>query len=180
MSEELIRIGEKIISTRKIQDCIGKIMKLRSSGLSQQDAANVLHLDRTFISRLESIGEVRKGKKIAVFGFPLDNKEQIKTISEEKGVDYVWLMDEEERWDLVKGKSAIEFFNQVMDLITELQVYDIVILIGSKRWLKIGEALLNNELVFLELGESPITEDCSLNLDIFRETLDKVIPGKVK
>lgn len=175
MTEDLVRIGEKIISLRKIQESIKKILKLRSAGLSQQEVANELCLDRTFISRLESIGEVRKGKKIAVFGFPLQNKEEVTRIAQAKGVDFVWLMSEKERWELVKGKSALDFFNEVMELITILQGYDIVVIIASARWLKIAEALLNNEIVFLDLGTSPITEDRFLNLKTFEETLDRII-----
>ena len=175
LAEELVRIGEKIISMRKIQDSIQKILKLRSSGLSQQEAANLLHLDRTFISRLESIGEVRKGKKIAVFGFPLRNKDEIGKIAVDHGVDFIWLMNEAERWDLVKDKSALDFFNQLMELITKLQSYDVVIIIGSRRWLKIAEALLTGELIFLELGKSPIIGDRTLNPDSFEETLVKLV-----
>ncbi len=180
MTEELVRVGEKIISVRKIQESIQKILKLRSAGLSQQEVANELNLDRTFISRLESIGEVRKGKKIAVFGFPLQNKDEISKIAQAKGVDFVWLMNEEERWNLVKEKSALDFFNEVMELITVLQAYEIVVLIGSQRWLKIAEALLNSEVIFLELGASPITEDRSLNLKTFEETLDSIILKQAK
>lgn len=180
MTDELVRIGEKIISVRKIQENVQKILKLRSAGLSQQEVANELNLDRTFISRLESIGEVRKGKKIAVFGFPLQNKGEIKKIAQAKGVDFVWLMNEEERWNLVKEKSALVFFNEVMELITALQAFDIVVIIGSQRWLKIAEALLNCEVIFIELGASPITEDCSLNPDTFKETLDRIILNQAK
>jgi transcriptional regulator with XRE-family HTH domain len=176
--EEMIRIGEKIISMRKIRDGIQKILKLRSSGLSQQEVANLLHLDRTFISRLESIGEIRKGKKIAVFGFPLQNKEEIKKISEDYGVDFVWLMNEEERWNLVRDRSALDFFNQVMELIAELQSHDVVIIIGSRRWLKIAEALLTGEIIFLELGKSPIKGDRLLNPNTFKEIMDTLITSK--
>ena len=180
MTEKLVRIGEKIISLRKIQENIQKILKLRSAGLSQQEVANELNLDRTFISRLESIGEVRKGKKIAVFGFPLQNKQEITKIAQAKGVDYVWLMNEEERWRLVKGKSALDFFNEMMEFITVLQSYDIVIIIASPRWLKISEALLNNEVIFLELGASPITEDRFLDPQTFENTLDSVLLKQAK
>lgn len=180
MTGRLVRVGEKIISPRKIQDVIGKILTLRAAGLSQQEVANELNLDRTFISRLESIGELRKGKKIAVFGFPLQNKAEINKIAQERGVDHVLLMNEAERWALVKGKSALDFFNEVMDLITVLQDYDIVIIIASLKWLKIAKALLNNEVVFLELGASPITEDRLLDPGIFAETLDTIIQKQQK
>ncbi|NMB40849.1 MAG: helix-turn-helix transcriptional regulator [Firmicutes bacterium] len=175
MAEKLIRIGEKIISLRKVRENIRKILKLRSNGLSQQEVANELNLDRTFISRLESIGEVRKGKKIAVFGFPLQNKEEIAKIARAKGVDYVWLMNEKERWQLVKGKSALSFFNEIMELVSALQDYDIVIIISSPRWLKVAKALLTNEIIFIELGTSPITEDRILDIQVFEDILNTVL-----
>lgn len=175
MAEDLVRIGDKIVSLRKIQETVKKILNMRSSGLSQQEVAKELGIDRTFISRLESMGEIRKGKKVAVFGFPLQNKEEITAIAQSKGVDFVWLMSEKERWELVKGKSALDFFNEVMELIAILQKYEIVVIIASKRWLKIAEALLNNEVVFLELGASPIKEDHFLDPKTFEETMDRII-----
>jgi hypothetical protein len=62
-----------------------------------------------------------------------------------------------------------------MELITKLQSYDVVIIIGSRRWLKIAEALLTGELIFLELGKSPIIGDRTLNPDSFEETLVKLV-----
>lgn len=174
LTDELVRIGEKIISMPKIEQSIRKILQLRSAGLSQQEVANLLYLDRTFISRLESSGEIRKGKKIAVFGFPVKNKEEIIKISKELGVDFIYVLNQEERWNLVKDKSALEFFNGVMELIAKLQAYEIIILISSRRWLKIAEAFFNNEIIFMELGPSPIKEDCWLDLTKFREILSKV------
>ncbi len=175
MTEKMIRIGEKIISFRKIEERIKKILKLRSAGFSQQEVANELKLDRTFISRLESMGEVRKGKKIAVFGFPIQNKKEINEIAQAKGVDFVWLMNEEERWKLIKGESALDFFNEVMELVSFLQGYEIVIIITSPRWLKIAEALLNSEIVFLELGPSPIKEDRFFDPQKFEDALESVL-----
>ena len=174
MAEGLLRIGEKIISVPKIEENIRRVLQLRTTGLSQQDVANMLGLDRTFISRLESIGEIRKGKKIAVFGFPIKNTEEIKKIAIALGVDFVYVADEEKRWNLVRDKSALDFFNEAMALIAKLQAYDLVVLISSRRWLKIAEAFFSNEIVFIELGQSPIKEDCFLSPDLFRETLNKV------
>lgn len=162
----------------KIEESVRKILQLRSTGLSQQEVANLLGLDRTFISRLESIGEIRKGKKIAVFGFPIKNKDEIKKISAALGVDFIYVVNEEERWNLVQDKSALDFFNEAMELIAKLQAYDLVVLISSRRWLKIAEAFFSNEIVFIELGPSPIKEDCLLNPDMFREIISKVTLGQ--
>ncbi len=175
MSEELFRVGEKMISMRRIEEAVHAVLKLRSEGLSQQEAANALHLDRSFISRLESIGEVRKGKKVALIGFPLQNKEEIIRLARGKGVDFVWVMNEEERWELVSKQTAMDFFNQVIEVITMLKTYDTVVLVGSRKWQKIAEALLDSQVIFLELGKSPITEDCFLSPDYLEMTLEQVL-----
>lgn len=175
MPKELVRIGEKIISRRKIEETVLQILDLRAAGFSQLEVANRLGLDRTFISRLETLGEVRKGKRLAVVGFPLRNKDEILQLARLKGVEYTWLMDEKERWDLVRGQTAMDFFNLVIEKITELQRFDLVIIIGSRKWLKIAEALLDSQVLFMELGSSPITEDCFLDAERFAAVLDQVL-----
>ena len=66
---ELVRIGDKVVSVPKIERAVREIIELRSKGISQQEVAEKFNTDRTFVSRLESIGEIRKGKRIAVVGF---------------------------------------------------------------------------------------------------------------
>jgi predicted XRE-type DNA-binding protein len=175
LPKKLLRIGGKIISLRKICEKIEQILKLRTEGFSQQEVADYLQIDRPFISRLESIGEVRKGKKVAVVGFPLLNKEEIKNLAMARGVDHVWVMNDAERWLLVKEKSALEFFSFVMDYVRELRAYDTVVLIGSQKWVKLAEALLDSQVVFLNLGESPINKDCYFDPDQFSHVLDTII-----
>ncbi len=175
MPGELVRIGEKIISIDKIEDTIKQILELRAAGFSQQEAAGRLGLDRTFISRLETLGEVRKGKRLAVIGFPLRNFEEIDRIAKSRGVEFTWLMSEKERWDLVEGQSALEFLDLIMEKIAVLQRFDLAIFIGSRKWQKITEALLDCPVVFLELGSSPITEDCTLAPQRFKEILEQVL-----
>ncbi len=178
MPGELVRIGEKVISMGRIEDTIQEILQLRSAGFSQQEVASRLGLDRTFISRLETLGEVRKGKRIAVIGFPLSNSGEIGRIAENRGVEYTWLMSEKERWELVQGESALDFFNYIMEKIGALRRFDLVIFIGSRKWQKIAEALLGCQVVFLELGSSPITEDCTLDPQRFEEILKQVVGEK--
>ena len=73
----LLRVGEKIIDRDKIYKAVDDILEMRSRGLSQQEIANRIGLDRTAISRLETLGEVRKGGRIALVGFPIKNCEEI-------------------------------------------------------------------------------------------------------
>jgi len=153
------RIGEKMISPRKIEETVFKVLNLRSQGLSQQEVADRLSLDRSFISRLESIGEVRRGGRIALIGFPLSNREALREVAEKWGIDYILLMSDEERWRFLENKSGIDLFNQVMGIISSLRDYNTLVIIGSSKWKNLAEALLDAEIVFLELGETPIEGD---------------------
>ena len=62
-----------------------------------------------------------------------------------------------------------------MELVSALQDYDIVIIISSPRWLKVAKALLTNEIIFIELGTSPITEDRILDIQVFEDILNTVL-----
>lgn len=156
---EFFRIQDKIVSWDKISSKLKKALILRSRGFSQQEAADRLAIDRTFISRLEKIGELRKGQSIACVGFPLKNKEEIRQILEREGVDFMLLMTEEERLDYVNNRSGKDVLNEMMDLIAKTREYDVVILIGSNERLRLIEGVLDTQVIPIEIGTSPLTED---------------------
>jgi transcriptional regulator with XRE-family HTH domain len=162
---EFIRIGDKLISKKKIGTIIDKALNLRQSGLSQQEVADLMGLDRPFISRLEKLGEVRKGKKIGVLGFPIENKKELEQLLKNIGVDYILLMNDEERWRFVKEKHGLELLNDVMNIIENLRKCDIVIVIGSNYRIKLCEAILDQEVIGIEIGKSPIEEDKTIDLE---------------
>ena len=74
---DLVRIGEKVISIPRINNKINEILQYRMLGMSQQEAADKLGGERTFISRLEGLGEIRKGQSIAAIGFPIKNRAEV-------------------------------------------------------------------------------------------------------
>jgi len=156
---DYIRIQDKIISHQKINNTIQKILQLRSRGVSQQEVADRLSIDRTFISRLERIGELRKGQTIACIGFPIFNKQEIQEILEKEGVDFIFLMTEQERQDFVNQRSGKEFLNELMNLVARMRKYEIVICIGSDERIKLIQGILDAEAIYMEIGTSPITED---------------------
>lgn len=171
---ELYRIGDKVVDGRKIQREIQRILTLRSQGLSQLEVAEQLGIDRPLISRLESMGEVRKGKKIALVGFPVANKEELVQVAAQEGVDYVFLLTDKERWAWVQGHSGVELVNQIMEIISKLgQKFDLVIFLGSDMRLKIMEAIVGQKLVGLEIGKSPIKEDCYIDPEKLRNLIDQ-------
>lgn len=169
---EIIRIGEKIISREKIARTIDRMLELRKQGLSQQEVANRLNLERTFVSRVEGIGEIRKGERIAVVGFPIQNKGEIIALLKELGVEYTLIMTESERWKFVRAKNGADLLNELMNLIATIRTYDTVVLIGSNMRIKLGQALLDKEVVGLEIGESPIEEDKYVDPAVIRKIIE--------
>jgi transcriptional regulator with XRE-family HTH domain len=155
----LRRVGDKIINPQKIHKAIDDVLEMRGRGLSQQEVANRIGIDRTVISRLETLGEIRKGGRIALIGFPVKNCAELTAMARQEGVDYCLLLTERERWDFVESKSGVELFNTIMEIIGILRSYDIVIIIGSNMRIKLIEALLDKEVIGVQIGESPLNED---------------------
>jgi transcriptional regulator with XRE-family HTH domain len=168
---EFYRIQDKIVSWERIEKNLKKALLLRSRGFSQQETADRLGIDRTFISRLEGIGELRKGQTIACVGFPILNRGEIQSVLEAEGVDYTLLMSEEERLAFVDQRSGKELLNELMNLTARVRSYDAVLLMGSDERLKLMEGVLDGQVVSIVLGESPLTEDQWVDPDEVRNIL---------
>jgi len=166
------RIGDKVINSKYLDKTISKILKLRQSGLSQSKVADELDIERSFISRLESIGEVRRGNKIALVGFPVENKEEIVNIAKEYGLEYILVMTEEERWDFIQEKTGLQLFEEVIEILVELKEYDLTIFLGSDMRLDLVDKLLDGKVIGIKLGESPLKEDKYVDPDNIKEILD--------
>jgi len=166
---DIIRIGDKLISLRKINLVLERIFKLRCQGFSQQETARQLGVDRTFISRMETLGEVRRGRRIAVVGFPVANKEELKNMLQQEGVEYTLILNDAERWELVRNKNGLELFNYLMEVVTRLREYDVVIIIGSDYRIKVSEALLGREAIGFTIGTSPIHGDRVVDRERMRQ-----------
>ncbi len=171
---KLIRIGEKVISEDKLKREINKILKLRTEGLTQGEVARKLGVERTFVSRLESLGEIRKGKKIALVGFPIRNKGEIIALAEEFGLDYTLILSEQERHDFVNSRNKTELFNDLLDIITNLLDFDVIIFLGSDKRVEFAEKLFNIQVIGIEIGQSPITEDQYINPEIIENVLKEI------
>ncbi|MCL4515259.1 MAG: transcriptional regulator [Firmicutes bacterium] len=171
---DFVRIGEKLINRNKLLHKIDQILELRVKGLSQQETAEEVGVDRTFVSRLETLGEVRKGGKIALIGFPIKNKDEIQKVAEREGVDFIYLLTNSERWNYVKTEGGLEILNHVISVITRLREHDLVIFLGSNMRLKEIEEILGNEVVGIEIGESPIAEDKFVDPEELAELIRKL------
>ena len=171
---DLIRIGNKLISKEKARRYMDRIFQLRVEGYSQQEVGERLNIDRAFISKLETLGEVRRGSRIAVVGFPILNKEELQQALVEKGIEYILLFTETERWQFVQGSEGIELLNRIMKIISDLKDYDTVIMIGSNYRIRLGEVLLDKEVVGVEIGKSPIEEDKYVPVEKIVKLIDSV------
>ncbi|NMB46512.1 MAG: transcriptional regulator [Firmicutes bacterium] len=157
---DLLRIGDKLVSIGRIQRTVDKILQLRSRGQSQQEVSEQVGVDRTFISRLEGLGEVRRGGRLALIGFPIENKAEIESIARQEGVDYLLVMTDDERWGFAQDRSGVELVNELMVIFSRLRDFDNVIFLGSDMRIRLVEAMLDSGAVLgIELGKSPIQED---------------------
>lgn len=173
---ELLRIGDKVISLTKLDNKIREILELRSQGLSQQEAGEKLGVERSFISRLEGLGEVRKGQSIAAVGFPIKNKTEVENVLKSYGVEYHLLMSEEERTEFVNGCSGAQLSNRIMELVNKFRSFDTVIVMASDYRNRIARDLLDNRIIEMDIGKSPIKEDVKVNLNVLTDIL-KTLKG---
>ncbi|MFZ5591970.1 MAG: hypothetical protein ACOY81_09220, partial [Bacillota bacterium] len=163
------RIGDKLVSKKRLENIIEEILELRSGGMSQTEVASRLGIDRTFVCRLESLAEVKKAARLAVVGFPIKNKQELQDMLAEEGVEMVFLLTEAERWDFVKHKSGLEIFNFIMELIARAHTFEQIIVLGSNKRIKIIEAVLDKPVVGYELGPSPLQEDVYVEPESLRQ-----------
>lgn len=172
---QVIRVGSKLINTEKIARIIDEVLQLRVQGFSQQEVANRLNLDRTFVSRLEKLGEIRKGRKVAVVGFPIQNTGELKKMLTEEGVDYALLFTDKERWDFVQRGNGVDLLNSIMKIITDLRTYDITLVIASNYRIKLCQALLDKEVIGFEIGKSPIEGDRYVPVEEIRGIIRQIM-----
>lgn len=155
---QFIRIGEKVISKEKLNKEINKILELRTKGLTQEGVARKLGIERTFVSRLESLGEIRKGKRIALIGFPVKNKEELTRLAEKIGIEYVLLFTQKERFEFIERKNKSELFNEVIEVIVQLSDFDLIIFLGSDMRVPVVEKIFSVQVIGIVIGHSPIQE----------------------
>ena len=173
---DLVRIGEKIISIPRINNKINEILQYRMLGMSQQEAADKLGVERTFISRLEGLGEIRKGQSIAAIGFPIKNRSEVENVLRAFGVEYFFLMSESERTDYVNNCSGAQLTNRIIELVNKLRSFDTVIVMASDYRNRLARDLLDNKVIEIDIGKSPIKKDVNVNLDNLTDIL-KTLKG---
>lgn len=168
---DLLRIGEKVVDRARVHRLIDEALELRAGGASQQEVADRLGTDRTFLSRLEALGELRRGRRIGLVGFPVANKEAVEALAAEEGLDLVLLMTDAERWSYVRDRSGIDLVNDIMALISQARELDTVIVLGSDMRVNLLEAVLGRKVAGVVIGTSPIQGDRPVDVDHLREVI---------
>jgi hypothetical protein len=78
---------------------------------------------------------------------------------------------------MVQDKQALDFFNTIFELVTRLRQFDTLVMITSDKWYNLAEALLDLQIMHLDLGPTPIDDDRTVDPEHLRDTLKQVLPG---
>jgi hypothetical protein len=165
------RIGEKVVGRDKIVDQVEAILSDREAGATQQEAAVAHGVDRSFISWLENLGEVRRGKRVAVVAFPVANVADVTRVCDEHGVELAMVLSQAEREGFEAGR-ADAVFNLVLDTLADLTDFDVVVILASTRRTGTIEKILGREVIARTLGPSPLRHDVVVDLDELTDLLD--------
>ncbi len=166
------RIGDKVVSRDKLVDEVSAILADREAGATQEETAKRHGVQRSFVSFLETLGEVRRGARVALIGFPVKNCAEVTELAERHALDFVLVFSQAEREGIESG-SATEVFNSLLDTLATLKDYDVLVMLASDWRIKTIEKILGREVVGLPLGHSPLREDIVVDL----EQLEAVLEG---
>jgi transcriptional regulator with XRE-family HTH domain len=167
-----VRIGDKLVSLTRIRLVVEQAMSLRAEGLSQSEVSARLSVDRTLISRLERVGEIRVGRRVALIGFPVANKAAVEELAARLGVDFVWVMTDRERRAFAESLSGAALIDNILSMAAKVREFDAVVLLASDRRIQMMESLLDRSTVVpMILGETPLDRDVPVDLAALEQVL---------
>lgn len=167
------RIGDKVISREKIVEGITDILRDRESGATQAEAARSHGVERTFVSWLETLGEVRRGRRIGLVAFPVANADEVRALADARGVEFTLVMSQAERQRMSGGRGDA-IFNQVLETLATLKDFDVLVLLASDWRIGTIEKILGREVIAVNLGHSPLSEDVTVDLAELEDILSGV------
>jgi hypothetical protein len=176
------RIGDKVVGRDKIIEQLEAILADREGGATQHEAALSHGVDRSFVSWLETLGEVRRGKRVALIAFPVANVAEVRRVCDEHGIELALVVSQAEREGFEAGR-ADQMFNLVLDTLADLKDFDVVIILASTKRTGAIEKILGREVIARPLGTSPLRHDVEVDLDELTDLLDAVtapVPAPVK
>ncbi len=175
----LYRIGDKVVSLERLVDEVSAILSERAGGSTQLEVAVTHGVQRSFVSFLESLGEVRRGPKVALVAFPVANADEVRALAEESAVDFILVLSQSER-EGIEGGDPAEVFNRLLETLATLTGYDVVILLASDWRINLVERILGSEVVGISLGQSPLREDVKVDVAELGEVLDAVMSASAR
>ena len=171
------RIGDKIVSREKLLEQITGILRDRERGATQADTAKAHGVERSFVSWLETLGEVRRGRRVGLIGFPIANGDEVRALAEAHGVEFLLIMSQAER-EALEGSPGDQVFNRVLETLATLKDFDVLVLLASDWRVGTIEKILGREVVAVTLGPSPLRHDVVVDLEGLADILDGVTaPG---
>lgn len=173
------RIGDKVVGRDKLVDAIEAVLRDREAGATQAEAATAHGVDRSFVSWLENLGEVRRGKRVAFIAFPVANVDAVRAVLDAHGVEFSMVVSQAEREGFEAGR-ADAVFNLVLDVLADLKDYDTVIIFASTKRTGAIEKILGREVIARPLGPSPLRHDVEVDLDELSDLLDAVMTPATK
>jgi hypothetical protein len=169
----MYRIGDKVVSRQKLIDALEAVLEDREAGATQEEAAHRAGVQRSFVSFLETLGEVRRGPRVALVGFPVANRDEVRALADKFGLDFVMVVNQSERESIESG-NATNVFNQLLETLAVLREFDTLVLIASDLRVKTIERILGTEVVGIPLGSSPLREDKVVDLVELEKVLSAV------
>ena len=153
------------------------MVRHRCGWWATRGVARSRQVQRSFVSLLESLGEVRRGDRVALVGFPVANAAAVKSLAEKYAVDFVLVLSQEER-EAVESGDASKVFNSLLETIAVLRDYDTVVLLASDWRIKTMEKILGAEVVGIPLGSSPLRHAVEVDLSQLGSVLAGVMSAR--
>ena len=107
-------------------------------------------------------------------GFPIKNKTELVLLAKNIGIDFTLLLTQKERFKFIEDRSKINLFNDVITIISRLIDFDLIVFLGSDKRVNVVEKLFSIQVIGIEIGKSPITEDQFVNPEMILEILREV------
>ena len=170
----MIRIGGKVISRDKLYGAIDQLLLDRSKGATQAEAARVAGVSRSFVSNLETLGEVRQGARLALIAFPVSNGDEIRELAEEFSLDFVLIFSQDERSRAEMGEAR-DMLNHLLDTLVELNDCSAVVVLASDWRVQTIKRLLDSDVIGIELGTSPLESDVEVDIEHLRGVLAGIV-----
>jgi len=172
--DDLYRIGGKVVSRDKLAVAVDALLSDRSQGATQAEAARAAGVSRSFVSNLESLGEVRHGARVGLIAFPVSNGAALRELAEHYSVDFVLTFSQDER-ERAEGGDARDMFNRLLDTLAELSDYAAVVVLASDWRIETFKRVMDVDVIGIELGVSPLEHDVEADLEHVETVLASVV-----